>query len=88
MKGCWLALTTVILGLTGCAGTPKREMQQPQAEEFSIPPAKYDTPTDYPRNEQGFMPKGPGQPFNTSGVGQGSAPNLPGGPSSGMGGRR
>ncbi|WP_020468209.1 hypothetical protein [Zavarzinella formosa] len=91
MKGCWLALVTMILGLAGCTSTPKREMKQTQVEEFSIPPAKYDNPPEYPKDDRGFAPKISGQPFNMSGVGQGGGSGgpggsggLPGGPSSGM----
>ena len=86
MKGCWLTIATLIIGLTGCSNTPKREMQQEQVQDFSIPPAKYDAPPEYPRDDKGLQIKQSGQPFNMSGVGQGSGPNMPGGPSSGMGG--
>jgi hypothetical protein len=85
MKGCWLTFATVIIGLTGCASTPNREMKQAQVEEFSIPPAKYDAPPDYPRDDRGFMPKSGGMPMNMGGVGQGGTPGLPGGPGGGSG---
>lgn len=84
MRGCWLTLALLVFGLVGCNTTPKREMKQEQVEEFSIPPAKYDAPPDYPRDDKPFTIKQSGGPMNMGGVGQPNGPNLPGGPSSGM----
>lgn len=88
MKGCWLTIATLVLGSMGCSSTSKREMQQEQVQEFSIPPAKYDAPPEYPREDKGFQIKPTGGPMTMGGVGQGGGPNLPGGPSSGMGSPR
>jgi hypothetical protein len=71
MKGFWLAIVACTCAL-GCAGKPKREMKQPTAEEFAIPPAnQYLTQRDdLPREDQ-LVPRISGPSLNTS------APALP-----------
>ena len=77
MRGVWMVLAAV-LGSVGCTSTPKRQMRQPTAEEFAIPPATmYNTPPDIPRDGPLLMPK-TGTP--------GSGPAIPGPSMGGPGG--
>lgn len=87
MKGCWLALAAGIIGLTGCTGTPKREMRQEAVEEFSAPPPRLDRPPDYAGESRLLTPKTP-MPFNMNGVSQPGSAGVPGGSPAGSGMRR
>jgi len=83
MRGAWILFVATAFVAAGCQSTPKREMRQPTAEEFAIPPSNtYTTPPDIPRDKQLLMPKSP--------AGGGPGPNTPGlsgvgNPSSNMG---
>ncbi|MBO0699270.1 MAG: hypothetical protein J2P46_12815 [Zavarzinella sp.] len=71
MKGVWLVLLAGALASVGCKSTPKREMRQPAAEEFAIPPSNmYTTPPDVPRDQPVLTPKNSGGP--------GAGPAMPG----------
>lgn len=84
MRGAWFLLIASTILAAGCKNSPKREMRQPTAEEFAIPPSNtYTTPPDLPRETPLLTPKSP--------IGGGPGANTPGvsgvgNPSSNMGG--
>lgn len=77
MKGLWLVTALGVAALTGCNSTPKREMRPSPAEEFSVPPEKYNNPPDYPRDTPILTPKATGPGLNTGpGIGSPSGPGT------------
>ena len=80
MRGAWFLLMASAFLAAGCKNSPKREMRQPTAEEFAIPPSNtYTTPPDLPRESPLLTPKSP--------IGGGNTPGVSGvgNPSSNMG---
>jgi hypothetical protein len=81
MKGVWLIL---VVGAIGCTSTPKREMRQPTAEEFSTPPSNmYTQPLTPPRDQQLLTPKSTAPGLNTGMGGPAMGGPGMGGPGSG-----
>ncbi|MSR53125.1 MAG: hypothetical protein EXS09_07510 [Gemmataceae bacterium] len=71
MRGAYYLLIGIAFVAAGCNNTPKREMRQPTAEVFAIPPSNtYTTPPDLPRDTPLLTPKPQG--------GGGLGPNTPG----------
>jgi len=89
MKAVWLTVAAGMIGLAGCASTPKREMRPPAAEEFATPPANmYNTPPDVPRDQPLLVPKSNTPSLNSGPGGMGGMPNPGMGPSASPGGIR
>jgi|GEM_PF-6388611 len=91
MKAIWLTVAAGVVGLTGCASTPKRQMRQPTEEEFATPPAHmYTAPPDIPRDQPLLTPKTNTPAFNSAPGTMGmSGPTSPGmGPGATPGGIR
>lgn len=86
MRGLVLLMMLAVISSLGCKNSPKRELRQPHVEEFAVPPASYNMPPEYPRDDKALMPKS-SQPFNVQGIGQGGGVGGPGG-AGGMAPRR
>jgi len=71
MRGVWVA---IVVGVVGCTSTPKREMRQPQAEEFVTPTDNLKEVPDLTRDQPLLVPK-----QNTPGLNTGQTPGV-GGP--------
>jgi len=71
MRGAWFLLIATVFLAAGCKNSPKREMRQPTAEEFSTPPPNtYTAAPDIQRESPLLTPKSLG--------GGGPGPNSPG----------
>ena len=83
MKGVWLVLAAGVLGALGCTSTPKRDLRQPAAEEFSSPPPDtYTQPFTPPRQDQLLVPKTTTPNLNSLGGPMSGGPGM-GGPGAG-----